>query len=308
MTIYPVLQAAYIRARRVARSFLRACPTIDGWVGRRLVLFDEWFRSRSGLGRGLTGGAIEWRGLRISSELAGAGLLADLRLNDDYEPETREAIEQLLFPDATFVDLGAHIGYFSLLAAGIVGSGGRVYAFEPSPQTFAQLQANLRSNGFLATVTALPLAVAERVRTGCLVLYPQEQANALLAEPSGVCTQQTIVVEVTSLDVFFRGLGWPRVDLVKLDIEGAEYDALRGMLEVLRKNSLPPLIFEYHKCRVEQSKRGPSAIFELLRATGYERFLLLHRGQLPIALPEELPRLLRIASRANVNILCQPSP
>src|SRR5262245_18954658 len=88
-------------------------------------------------------------------------LVLPVHLHESYEAETGEAVEQLLQPGMTVVDLGAHIGYFTLMSARLVGPNGRVYAFEPSPSSFLMLRKNISANGYDDRVSAVAEAVAD---------------------------------------------------------------------------------------------------------------------------------------------------
>lgn len=167
-------------------------------------------------------------------------------IGDRYEVATTRLFERLVKPGQTVVDVGAHVGYYSLLAARLVGPEGRVYAFEPEPKNYALLRKNIALNGY-ANIMPAPLALSDRIGTSDLHLGGMDTGfhslfELHLPQPSD---PGTITVETTTLDAFFGAQGWPLVDVVKLDIEGAESQALDGMREFLERMRGMTLIIEF---------------------------------------------------------------
>ncbi len=156
-----------------------------------------------------------------------------------YEPLVTAQVRARLGPGAVFVDVGANIGYFSLLAATLVGEAGRVVAFEPSAGNGDLIRRSLADNGF-ANVELHQKAVAERA--GRFLLDEggaNSNARIVTASPDGY---ERPAVEAVALDEALADLA--RLDLVKLDIEGAEARAWAGMQGLIARFH-PPLLFEY---------------------------------------------------------------
>jgi len=162
-----------------------------------------------------------------------------------YEPETTALVERVLGEGGSFVDVGANHGYFTAIAALRVGASGRVAAFEPNPRVAAALGEVLRRNGVAERVAVHPLALSDRVddvvrffvsgdalNDGLSSLLPGEGAGG--SRDGG----EVIVVPTTTFDTWAAGAGFGRIDLVKVDVEGAEARVLEGMEETLR--SAPP--------------------------------------------------------------------
>src|SRR5262249_41087030 len=145
----------------------------------------------------------------------------------EYEPATSRVIEALLRPGDTFLDIGANIGYFTLLASRRVGKAGLVFAFEPVPQTRENLLRNVRLN-CATNVVVREEAVADSTGEDSFFLGPPDHSGISslrsLLNASGV-----LKIRKTRLDDLLPP--GTRVDLIKIDIEGAEYHALRGMRE-----------------------------------------------------------------------------
>lgn len=160
-----------------------------------------------------------------------------------WEPGVVSLFETMLAPGMAVVDVGAHIGYFSLLAAKQVEPLGRVFAFEPAPGNYDLLVRNIRLNGY-RNIIPVQKAVSNREGKSPLFLHPGAVAHTLFANTFGK-PDSTIEVETITLDRFFAVEGWPTVHLVKLDIEGAEPAALEGMAELLIRNPRIWLIVEF---------------------------------------------------------------
>jgi FkbM family methyltransferase len=143
-----------------------------------------------------------------------------------YEPEVTATIRALLEPGATFVDVGANIGWFSLLAATLVGSSGHVLAVEPNPQNCALVERSAKENDFsqieVCPVAATDFSSVVAVRTdasnGCII--PLDAVR----EPI-VCSY---VAQAKHLDDIVAEAGLDRLDVIKIDVEGAEPRVLRG--------------------------------------------------------------------------------
>ncbi len=141
-----------------------------------------------------------------------------------YEPAETEFLKSVLAPGHVFLDIGANIGCFTCLASRIVGSAGRVYSFEPDRDNYRILQKNIRCNR-CANTTAVRCAVSER--TGRALLYRSEINHGHHTIYDGGEGRRAVRARCVALDDYLpRGL---RVDCVKMDVEGAELFALRGM-------------------------------------------------------------------------------
>lgn len=156
-----------------------------------------------------------------------------------YEPEVVEIMKPLLGPGAVVVDVGASFGYYTVLAARLVGPKGRVLAIEPGPQNLSVLLLNLLENG-LANVEVVPAALG---RAEGVVVYSRSGANGAISpyegDPSVLATND--LVRMRRLDDLVGDL--ERLDLVKIDTEGAEGLVLAGAREALERHR-PVLFFE----------------------------------------------------------------
>jgi FkbM family methyltransferase len=161
----------------------------------------------------------------------------------DYEPYVTTEVRRLLEPGMVFIDIGANIGYFAMLAAALVGPGGKVYAFEPNPDNCKMIEMSREANGF-ENIKLYQNAVAEaKQRFNLDVGGTNSNGRIIDFSPDAVAGQATpILVEAVVLDETLPDL--ERVDVVKLDIEGAEPRAWQGMQNIINKFR-PVLVFEF---------------------------------------------------------------
>ena len=143
-----------------------------------------------------------------------------------YEEETTRLLRRLTGPGMTVLDVGAHIGYYTLLAARQAGPEGKVYAFEPELENHALLLENIELNGY-QNVVPVKMAVSDRTGTADLILTALDSGRHSMYH-HGLPEQGSLAVETTTLDAFVESLDWPRIDLVKIDVEGAELSRLGG--------------------------------------------------------------------------------
>jgi FkbM family methyltransferase len=203
------------------------------------------------------------RGLRVR---AGD---STIRILSRGEPKVEATFLDLLGPGDVVYDLGANIGWYSMLAARAVGPTGKVFAFEPSVQNAGLADANARQNGF-DNVMVIPAAVTDEngwmtfQNRGSLMSRIVKEDSVAQAERrakrEGKVKRET-VVPITQLDAWIQATGQPSPDVVKIDVEGAEAGVLRGMKQTLAL-AQPRLIVELHGTRRE--------IIELLDSLEYE--------------------------------------
>jgi len=162
------------------------------------------------------------------------------------EPAVQKALQEHLRPGMTFYDLGANIGFFTLLAARLVEPGGRVVSFEADPEIAARLRENVRRNNF-ANVTVEQKAIWSQPGTVSFarVASTDSPDRGLGHVSSGIEVRNTISVEATTLDHYIYTLGHPAPDLLKCDVEGAEVEVFAGTKRLLQTKRVI-LLIEMH--------------------------------------------------------------
>lgn len=177
----------------------------------------------------------------------------------------------------TFLDVGAHHGLYSIIAAKKLGRDGRVIAFEPSPRERRRMRLHLRRNG-TEWVTIEPYALAAEVGVASLsvVMDGFNTMNSLRAPAMDQATKQ-VKVDTMTLDAYLSREKIDRVDLMKIDTEGGEVDAFRGADNLLRRIR-PLIICEVLDLVTRSWGYAASDIMKLLRTYDYEWFDILADG------------------------------
>lgn len=274
--IHEVSCRAFSEAERLAIAAIPTLQPMPGWsrfYGTDGDTIVERARVRRYLG--LTG-PLRWPwldGLTVmivpDDQLSRALFVSGL-----YEPSTAVLLQRLLAPGAIFLDVGAHAGIFTLLASRLVGDGGRVVSFEPSDRERARLEEHVAINE-LQNVTIVAAAVADREGEGTLQVATARYGglNTLghRFAYEGVDRVAVVSVPVITLDRFAAREHLDRVDVIKLDIEGAECAALRGAAALIRA-CRPVLIIEVVSAALVANGSTREQLEQVLRELGYDLF------------------------------------
>ena len=219
-----------------------------------------------------------------------------------YEPGTTQLFEELLKPGMVVIDVGAHVGYYTLIAAKQVGPGGKVYAFEPDRDNHALLEKNIELNGY-NNVLAARSAVSDRVGASDLYLTALDSGRHSLFH-QGLPERGSVAVETTTVDSFLESQGWPGVDLVKIDVEGAEFTVLDGMAQLLERSAGLKMIIEFNPALIQGAGVSPLQFLERLTSAGWQTFLIEEANGLVPLTPVEAPSLVNrlLAAGSSVNL------
>jgi FkbM family methyltransferase len=189
-----------------------------------------------------------------------------------WEPESWRAIAEHLHPGDTFVDIGAHIGYYSLKAAPVVGPGGHVIAVEPNPETVHRLRDNIRASRANGVVSVQPVACSDTEATLELFGAPEHNTGETSLSRRNASQAGQVVasyrVRARPLDDILKESGVARVDAVKIDVEGAEYLVLKGAAETLDRYH-PLVIVELVESQLQAMGTSTAQIVALLHSHGY---------------------------------------
>ena len=259
-----------IRLPRLAQMALWAASRIEmrrrrtpHWLFQRLAArFDYRAHVVARLGNGMSI-RVPW------VDVAGRAICDD----GWYEPDTVQVFSTLLRPGAVFLDVGAAFGQYTLLASRAVGDTGRVYAFEPDPVSFGLLCGNVKRNR-LGNVTTAQIALGDAA--GALDLYigsPDNLGTTSLSRPYNH-TGQTVRVDVVPLDQCLE-----RVDLIKIDVEGAESLVIRGAEKVLATR--PTLVIEFEETNQARFGSSCAELARMLRTMGYVLESILEGERIP---------------------------
>ena len=202
--------------------------------------------------------------------------------------ELRQALRAMP-PGGVMLDVGANFGFYSIAIAARLRQDCVVHAFEPNPATFDRLQKNIALNNSGA-VTAHQMGVSDRAGHASIVEERGHSGAAYLGPGADVV--------VTTVEDFCDHARVDRVDLIKIDAEGAELRILRGAARILHR-CRPTILLELNAPTLEREHSSPAQVLALLRSLGYRVYAISPKGEIqPDAGP--LPR-------AIMNVICRPA-
>ena len=180
------------------------------------------------------------QGSKMLLDLTDPGINRDLFLYGKREPSSTEIFRRQLSPGMTIVDVGANIGYYVLIEAQALGNSGKIHAIEPAPKNFEMLQANLDLNAVGCEIESHNLAISDHVGQVSFEIAGASNHHRLAINGSN---SNSIEVEATTLDAL---LGDEKIDMVRMDAEGAEWVILRGMRRILASDRPLKMFIEVH--------------------------------------------------------------
>lgn len=192
------------------------------------------------------------------------------------------ALETIVTPGTTVVDVGANIGFFTRRFARWVGEGGRVIAIEPEVENCSRLRSRLASARLGRVVEVIEAVAAEQGGSLKLAINPLHPADHRIA-------REGVTVAAVTLDALLAARSWPRVSLIKVDVQGAEERVLAGATETLQRLH-PPLFLEVDDAALKAMDSSAEKLLQRLAAQGYT-IRRLERGHVspPVTIAEALP-------------------
>jgi len=193
-----------------------------------------------------------------------------------HEPEVFDFLHSYLREDMVFLDIGANIGTVTLFAAKRVGVGGKVYAFEPQCQTYQRLVTNLQLNGF-RNVVAEPFAIGESQKN-VVMRATSDTAKSYVRYTTDFSSHERQSgfdqCQMISLDDYFSRNALRRIDYMKVDVEGWEYNVLLGGQKLIRRYAPPIIQLELYDEFLARSGSSKSEVRRLLSELSYRLFEL----------------------------------
>jgi FkbM family methyltransferase len=227
------------------------------------------------------------------------GVAHQLIMYLEYEPYESELVRGYLKPGMTIYNVGANLGYYTLVASECVGPTGKVFAFEPAPENFELLQRTVSENK-ITNVELFPSAVGAATGSATLSLSRTNSGDHQLQT---VPSRNHIVVDVTSIDAFISE-GHSPPDFIIMDVQGAEFDVLRGATELLAsKHSLILFTEFWHTGLDERHPDGAAEMLKVLDEAGFQLSLIDEkRHTLEKTSSKEI--LSRFSGTMEANLLC----
>ncbi len=234
-------------------------------------------------------------GHKLIVDTRDVSLAPSLLLNGTWEPGTSRAVVRALRPGMRAVEVGANLGWYSILIASAVGPTGFLEAFEANPSVLELLRTNLNVNGLLGSVRVHPVAVTDHAGTITLHVPVRHQGApstldvvARHLEQLGDPAEALSVPAVRLDDVLKDG---PPIDFLKMDIEGGEPFALDGMGELIARSPGLRMVLEFAPSFLTVAGRDPREYLEGLRSKGFALWRIERMGGLRrISVDEALGR------------------
>ena len=214
------LSSIRFASRRWPLPFGKSLPARLGAFATKIGMVNsEWYEFQPGL----------WMQLNVRDLIQQTILLEGM-----WDPALTGFIESTLKPGDVFIDVGAHVGYFTLLAGRRVGSSGAVLSIEPNPAAFDQLRLNVERS-HMGNVLVAHTACGDSHDPVRLYLHTESNSSMASLSAANATSGAAVDVACTTLDDLCRERGLTRAHLVKIDVEGAELSVLRGMERILRE-------------------------------------------------------------------------
>jgi FkbM family methyltransferase len=228
----------------------------------------------------------------------------DLFINKIYEPYETELISSIIKPGNIVVDIGANIGYHTLIFAKLVGPNGKVFAFEPEPTNFRLLEKNVSVNGY-SNVTLEQKGVSNRNEKKKLYLNRWHSGFHTIYKSEQRANLDTVEIETVSLDDYFSNYRG-KVDFIKMDIEGSEITALEGMQTILQRQNNIKLLVAFNPSAILQYGYKPEQQIDLLMSNGFRVYFANSQTKdLEVVNPDNTQHLIKRAGKFELNLLCE---
>jgi FkbM family methyltransferase len=215
-----------------------------------------------------------------------------------YEKHETKLFKTIIEKGMVVVDVGANIGYYSLLAARCVGDGGKVFAFEPDPYNYGLLCKNIEVNAYR---NIIPLKKGVFSKTGKMMMFLDKRnlGGHSLSE-ANVNKNASIMIEVTSLDDHFKDKDY-KIDVVKVDVQGSELEVLEGMKNVIDQNEDLKIITEFWPMGIRNSGSSARDFLNRLVESGFDLYQI---GE--FLKPVDIDYLLRICDgNKSTTLMCK---
>lgn len=207
-------------------------------------------------------------GHKMFLDLRDKAISHNLLLDGYYEKFGTEVFKREIKKGMTVLDCGANIGYYTLIAASIVGEKGKVYAFEPGPDNFALLKKNVEINGY-KNIVLVQKAISNETKK--IKLFLSQDNKGTHRTYNSFDGRESVVIDAIALDEYFKNHKG-QIDFIKMDIEGSEARALQGMINILMKNKQIKILTEFSPTAIKVSGYSPEEHLNNLAKLGFKLY------------------------------------
>ena len=212
---------------------------------------------------------FSYRGLKMYVNAHDIGLTPILLKNGVWEEFETTLFKKELEKGMNVLDIGANIGWYTLIAAKVIGEKGKVYAFEPEPNNCNLLRKNVQTNS-LQNVIIEQKAVTNRCGHIKLFLNPENFGDHRIYDDSD---RGSIDIECVALDSYFMNR-YEKIDVIKMDIQGAEMFAILGMDTMLKANNKLRMFVEFAPFLLRKNGFSPETFLRRLKNYGFEIYVI----------------------------------
>ena len=224
-----------------------------------------------------------------------------LSINKTYETFWLDIAKNEIDEGNNVVELGSHIGYFTLNFAKFVGSTGHVFAFEPDPENFEILKKNIVINGY-QNITAEKKAVLDKSKKIKLYLSKKNKGDhRVYASENNI---ESLEIEAVSLDEYFKNKN--QIDFIWITIQGAEIAAFEGMLNIIKNQKNLKIITDFNPSLIKKFGREPKEYLEMILKNNFKIYNLDRRKKK--VYPTEIESILKMATitkQSSTHLLCK---
>ena len=200
-----------------------------------------------------------------------SGVSKDIARSKIYETWETNVVCNYVQKDSVVLDIGAHIGYYTLMLSKLVGAGGKVISFEPSPRNFDFLTQNLELNN-VSNVVSENMAVSDSNKAGSLYLSPHNTGDNWIHTTEGN-EREEVATTIVTVDEYLKDSEYKdKIRFVKIDTQGNDFLVLKGMQEVLNNNDLA-LLIEFWPNGMARCGYTAHDLLSFLNANGFTPYL-----------------------------------
>lgn len=224
-----------------------------------------------------------------------------LSIKKIHDPTQTSLIRKHVKNGHVVIDVGAHIGYYTLLFAKLVGKSGHVFAFEPYNENFRLLEKNTKINGY-ANVTLINKAVSNLSHSAKLYISKNSQADHKMYNTGD--KRSFVKVDTISLDDYFRKFKG-KIDFVKIDVQGYEPKVIGGMKSILAKNERLKILTEFWPFGISKTGAKPEEFLKILVGHNYKLYdINEYSKKIKQLNPNQLLKEYNIKNTKVTNLLC----
>ena len=205
-----------------------------------------------------------------------------------YEKETVDLFNRIILPGMTVIDIGAHVGYFTRLFSKLVGPDGRVVSFDANKNNFEILIRNASRSRY-KNITLVNKAISDK--DGSIDFYKVMSKTGCHSIIQPVAESEKVIVPSVTLDSFLTESGINKVDIIKIDIEGAEYYAFMGMKDLFKRAKSLYVLCEYCPKHLKLAGIDPIYFLKTMQGYGLSMYQVLAHGEQIIISLEDVPSL-----------------